>query len=52
MRWGSILALFSEALNFSALTLYLGLVGVHLALLISLLDFLSLELVANEGACA
>jgi hypothetical protein len=47
---GSILALFAEPLDFSSLTLYLGLVGVHLQLLIPLLDLLSLELVANQRA--
>ncbi len=47
---GSILALFAEPLNFSSLTLYLGLVGVHLFLLIRLLNFLSLHLVANKSA--
>jgi hypothetical protein len=44
--------LFAEPFDFSPLALYLGLVGVHLALLISLLDLLSLELVANQRACA
>jgi hypothetical protein len=47
---GSILALFAEPLNFSSLTLYLGLIGVDLFLLIRLLNFLSLHLVANKSA--
>jgi hypothetical protein len=34
------------------LTLYLGLVGVHLPLLIPLFDLLSLELVAHQRARA
>jgi hypothetical protein len=46
----SILALFAEPLNFSSLTLYFGVVGVHLFLLIRLLNFLSLHLVANKSA--
>jgi hypothetical protein len=48
----SILALFTELLNFSSLTLYLGLVGVRLFLLIRLPNFLSLHLVANKSASA
>src|SRR5918996_3946495 len=35
----SIFALFAQPLDFTPLTLYLGLVGVHLPLLVPLLDF-------------
>jgi hypothetical protein len=49
---GSIFALFSKPLNFSSLTLDLGLIGVHLPLLIALLDFLALHLVADQRAPA
>jgi hypothetical protein len=44
--------LFAEPLDFSPLTLDLDLVGVHLPLLVPLLDLLSLELIANQRARA
>jgi hypothetical protein len=40
--------LLAEPLDFSSLTLYLGLVGIHLPLLIPLFDLLSLKQVANQ----
>jgi len=44
----SVFTLFAHPLEFTALALQLGLVGVKLPLLIGLFDFLALQLIANQ----